>query len=372
MRKYNQNEEDLKLRNNGAEAEQKTTPKRSLGFYRTVLAIATCVTTVTVLLWVGFSSGSYIEDKVGAHKAIVVVVEGLHPEMLEFAAKSNKAPFISELVSHGAVYGPLAVPDSVADQLAAQQTLLTGLTPLQTNVFSSSDFNKFTNVSTFLRIGRESDLKTAIIAPESMYSGQSFENGRCKPLGILDAECVGLACPGNDTASYCNAAWRFKTTEDNNEKTRNEDYIYTKIESATSAKMDVVFVTLSNFAAAGGAAKDLSVNNLAAISEMYVTDTLVGRIASHLAARSAAKRENWLLVLTSDANNAYRKAPYFIANFNEGAPVAVKQPTGTATILDVFPTVMKWLGLSPSNVGRYNGTILGICNQNGRTLLQGC
>ena len=376
MRKYNQDEQDMAVRGaaNGSAAD--APPKRSLGLYRTLLAVAACVATVVLVVWIGWTSGSYVDDKIGAHKAIVIVVEGLHPEMLDFATKSHKAPFITELVSHGAVYGSLAVPSTVADQLAAHQAILTGLTPLQSGVYSSNDFNKYANATSFLRLARNAELKTSLIAPEGLFSGSSFENGRCRPLGVLDAECVGLACPSDDAASYCNANWRFKTSESltsaASSTLRNEDYILSKIEASTSARMDVVYVELSNFAAAGGASKDLSTNSLAAISEMYVTDALVGRIASHLAARSAAKRENWLLFLTSEANNAYRKAPFLIANFNDGAPKAVTQPAAAASILDVYPTIVQWMGLSPYGAAKYNGTILGICAKNGRTLVQGC
>eukprot|EP00744_Colponema_vietnamica_P012168 GILI01017081.1.p1 GENE.GILI01017081.1~~GILI01017081.1.p1 ORF type:complete len:374 (+),score=62.07 GILI01017081.1:136-1257(+) len=373
MRKFLDDEvPGAKIVMNG-ERKQEAPPVRNLGLYRTLIAIVSAVATIIIVICVSITSGgSNIEDR--TKKVVVLVVDSLHPDMLSFAAASNKAPYFSELVSHGSVYGTLSVPDSIQSQIAAQMAILTGLSPIQTQVNSSADFSQLKSFSSFMKLGRNSDVGTTLIAPSSMFStGKNTTDGKCNNLGLLDAECHGFSCASNTTDTsklYCNGLWRFQTCEDSDPETRNEEYIYNHVANAASAGLDLVYVELSNFAS--GSAKDTSTNNLAAISEMYVTDSLIGRIGSLLAHRSGLTAEDWLFVVTSDGNNLYRKSLYFISEFNHGAPVALKQPTGNTTILDVFPTVVEWLKLSTADAALYGGSILGICSQSGRTVAQGC
>lgn len=330
--------------------------------YRGLIGVTAVVAIVVGLLLVSFTSGSD-DGPAGSKvpKAIVVIVPGLNSLVLESAMNSNKAANLAGLISSGAAYGQIST--NVSDTTAALVTILTGTAASFHNVSNSASLGAFkaSTATSFLRFVNEASLKSTLIASANYYSGSTYNtSGQCATVGVLDAECSGLACPSTDSAAFCNSATRVIVSND------DSALMSTTISAAFSTAApgnSLVTIVVDAFTSL----RDLDDNSLRVLSATALLDGVVGQLVLAAAQRSYKADENWLLALVGDGVNSAQKAPLVVAPVSAGSVMRAKAiNTATGNIVDIFPTIASWFNL-PSTSTTVVGAVQGICGD-GRTV----
>lgn len=370
---------------------------------RILIAIVVVILSIILVAVVSYTSGTSYKVAGGqSPRAIVLNIDKLSPVVVEFARNSNKAPYLNELITLGSAYSAVQAgygsvkgtpPTSF---IGAQSALFTGMSESVTGISTSSDLGAMVNHTTFLRAIKAASLDVTAIVPEYTMTKSTTTtdaNGTstttCNNVGILDAECYELACPTGDAAfASCSTTDAFATCATSG--SRVEDFIMSKTAQAMANGKELIYIQLDSYSNTAALDEDLRIGltNLASLSEMYMVDALIGRIANLLASRTAAATENWLFIVTSEGMNAVLKAPLLVSVFATGAPVAVKPiadaihntttEVGTvavhaASTLDVLPTIAKWFDIALEYVssGTFVGASQGLCYK-GALMKNGC
>lgn len=322
--------------------------------FRGLIGVSAVAAIVIGLLLVAATAGSFAGPAGSKQpKAVVVVVPGLNPDVVESAMASYKASSLAGIVTSGAAYGRIAA--NASDTTAALVSLLTGTAIAFHNVTNSSSLNvlKSSDATTFMRYLNQASLKTALVASERFFSGSTYDStGKCSSVGLLDAECVGLACP-TDATAYCNSATRNILS---NQITALMSTTISDAFSTAAPGNSLVTVVVDAFA-------DLrreDDNSLRALSAVSLLDGVIGQIVLAVEQRSYQTQENWLVTVVGDGVHSAQQAPLFVIPVSSGSVIRAS-PINTASgnIVDVFPTIAKWFNLPvfPSVVG----TSQGIC-----------
>ncbi|CUE71558.1 membrane-associated protein, putative [Bodo saltans] len=314
------------------------------------------------LLLVAFTSGSGAGPAGSKQpKAIIVIVPGLNPVVLESALNSNKAANLAGLVTSGAAYGRIA--SNATDPTAALVSLLSGTAASYHNVSSSSALGAFQSsaATSFLRYLNEASLKTTLIASANFYSGSTYNtSGQCSTVGTLDAECAGIACPSDATSAYCNSATRVIV---NNDDTALMSTIISNAFSTAAPGNSLVTIVVDAFSSL----RALDDNSLRALSATALLDGVVGQLVLAAEQRSYKADENWLVTLVGDGVNSAQQAPLFVIPVSAGSVIRAKSiNTATGNIVDIFPTIASWFNL-PTTSSFVVGSVQGICGD-GRTV----
>lgn len=322
--------------------------------YRAILAVGTVVAIIVACITVVLTSGgSTVAGRV-VPKALVVVVPGLNPTVLESAMASNKAPNMAMLAAAGGTYDRVAANSS--DPTASLISLLTGTPVAFHNVTDASRLSAFYNgAPSLLRYAKTASLRTSVIASEKYFSAGGYLAGSatCATVGLLDQECIGAACPNLDSSSYCSALTKIVLPND------ESALMGTTLSTAVQGSLDARELILALVACFEDRRSDDD-NSLRALSNVALLDGVVGQLALVLAQRSYQSSENWLLVVAGDGVNAQQQAPLLVAAYAAGA-VANLNPINSlnGNVVDVFATVQAWFGV-PNPAGVV-GIAQGVC-----------
>ncbi|ORC85854.1 uncharacterized protein TM35_000321690 [Trypanosoma theileri] len=94
-------------------------------------------------------------------------------------------------------------------------------------------------------------------------------------------------------------------------------------------------------------------------AQAFLIDSLIGQVLTFIRDRAYAKKENWLVVGTSDHGGVGKSfghsgdedevVPFFVATYtsNSRGYIKLKPLLRPATHMDTTPTILKWLGLPP-------------------------
>jgi hypothetical protein len=314
------------------------------------------------LLLVAFTSGSGAGPAGSKQpKAIVVIVPGLNPVVLESALNSNKAASLADLITRGAAYGRIAA--NTTDPTAALVSILSGTAANFHNVSSSAGLSAFQSsaAASFLRFLNEASLKTTLIASANFYSGSTYNtSGQCASVGVLDAECTGLACPSGDSTAFCNSATRVIVSNDD---TALMSTIISNAFSTSAPGNSLVTIVVDAFSTL----RAMDDNSLRALSATALLDGVVGQLVLAAAQRSHNANENWLVTIVGDGVNSAQQAPLFVIPVSAGSVIRAKAiNTATGNIVDIFPTITSWFHL-PTASTSVVGSVQGICGD-GRTV----
>ena len=382
-------------------AEVDAAANRVPAIARILIAIAALVISVIMVAIVSGSSGTSYKVVGGqSPRALVINIDQLSPVVLDYARASNKAPYINELITLGSAYASVQAGYSApkgtppTSMLGAQAALLTGVPESVTGITTAANLESMTNFTTFLRAIKSASLDVVSIVPEYTVSKATVvgndTTATCTNVGIFDAECTGLKCPSSVSAP-CSTSDIY-TTSNTIEGGRVEDAIMSKTAHAMSNGKELIYIQLDSYAKTASKSEDLKVGltNMASISEMYMVDAFVGRIAKLIASRTINAAENWLLIITSEGMNSAMKAPLVISVFSTGAPVALNPivdanvtsdaavsaegtPVHAASTLDVLPTIAQWFDIALGYVSKaaYTGVSQAICAK-GTLMKDGC
>eukprot|EP00796_Vickermania_ingenoplastis_P007448 gene7448-5246_t len=282
----------------------------------------------------------------GVPKMVLIVASELSFPALTMARSSEKAPFINELTATGGSFG----------RLNARYT--TGGSPLVKLLTGNEGTSALTlqGEESFLRRLKTAGFKPAIVAPSSYFSATAASApGACPRIGILDTECVGDACPLHNQDAYCNADFKYATCEGMSQLYAGD--VFRGFTQAAESGADVIYIQSEGIPNDGYTPINRPVSNmLERFSYMNLLDSAIGEIALALSQRTSTTNENWLIVLTSEGLNRYNEAPLFISAYSRGMIVQLNPIPATARTVDMFPTVLRWFGLSEGTASD-----MGIC-----------
>eukprot|EP00796_Vickermania_ingenoplastis_P007242 gene7243-5091_t len=298
------------------------------------------------------------EELASTPKMVLIVASELSFPALTMARRSEKTPFINELTATGGSFGRLN---------ARYTTGGSALVKLLTGNEGTSAFT-LQGEESILRRLKTAGFKPAIVAPSSYFSATAASApGACPRIGILDTECVGDACPLHNQDAYCNADFKYATCEGMSQLYAGD--VVRGFTQAAESGADVIYIQSEGIPNDGYTPINRPVSNmLERFSNMNLLDSAIGEIALALSQRTSTTNENWLIVLTSEGLNRYNEAPLFISAYSRGMIAQLNPIPATARTVDVFPTVLRWFGLSEgaaSDMGICsNGIQIKNCNLN--------
>lgn len=308
---------------------------------RTVLITAVVFFLFACLAVVSNSAREAVGDT-GKPKLLLLVAKGLSPTTLQHAMSSNKAPFIRLLSSMGGAYA--AVDATAAASSNRLANLLAGsVSETRTNLAGTTSI---------LGWVKAQDKRTVVAAPPSAWTLRTAGSDTCPQVGLLDSECSGDACPAEKASAYCNANRKFITCDDRAQLYQNEFPL--AFATAMNASADVLYFQSSGVQAAAASALEEAAQER---SEVNLLDAALGRVSLALAMRTAKTTENWLIIVTSDGDNAENQAPLLVAAYTKGDIVQLNAIAGDAKTTDIFNTVKMWFQAKDANKDR----LLGIC-----------
>lgn len=356
--------------------------------YRTCLPIGVVILAVATVIIVAATSSSSKVQGGKTPQVAVIVVEGLKGTTATAAFASNKMPNLQRLATEGVA---AVCPTSTAATCARTQSgsrvspygawtgtpglvsLLTGVDAQKHTVFNDSSLPAFANSKyiTFLRKAKQSEARVAVIAPRTHFSQATVAEGGakaaasgCTRLGLLDVECFGVGC--SEGSPTCNSNTRYAYDSD------TDADVVAVATSAMQSGADVVYVHFTSANAAAVASGDYSEASNAYMSALYMIDATIGQLVEVIVGRTATANENWLVVVTSDHGGA-RGVPgvstidedenvgFAMAAYRSGAALVLRPLQGRPSVMDVFPTVLKWLGIDVPATGT-DGAVQGICS----------
>ncbi|KPI83883.1 hypothetical protein ABL78_7081 [Leptomonas seymouri] len=308
---------------------------------RTILITAVVFLLLACLAVVSNSARDAVSDN-GNPKLVLIVAKGLSPTVVSHAMKSNKAPFIRLLNATGGSYA--SVDASYAASSNRMVNLLTGSSEEAKGSLWGS-----TSILGWLKTQKK---KVVVAAPSSCWSLGTAGANPCTRVGLLDTECSADACPEEKKSAYCNADRKFITCDDHAQLYQDE--LPTAFQRATNMSADALYFQISGISEAASGDLEASTKEL---SEMNLLDAAVGRIALALSIRTSKTNENWLVIVTSDGDNAEQKAPLLVAAYTKGELVQLNSIAADARTSDVFNTVKMWFQSKAADRNR----LLGIC-----------
>lgn len=320
-----------------------------------------CISSLVVLLLacllVIYNTAQDYEDEeaMEASPKLVFIVAGdiSYPALL-LARSSGKTPFIRQLLATG----------SVLERLEARLGTGSSLVKLLTGEVNTTSLTLEGHLS-FLRAVKEAGFKPALIASSSYYSATEGDTvGECPHIGLLDTECVGSSCPGENSAAYCNAAMKYVTCSGVGQYLTDDAFV--GFEKAVENGADLIYIQAEGLLSDGYTLANRPPKEmLERVSKINLLDGLIGKMALALSQRTSRLNENWLITLVSEGDNAYQQSPLFMAAYSKGMVVKLKrfEENEEKSIAHIFPTVLKWFNMEmPSSSSALSGIDpVGIC-----------
>lgn len=287
-----------------------------------------------------------------APKMVIVVAGDLSYPAVALAKRSEKAPFIHQLVATGGSLGKLQAKYETGG--SALVKLLTG--DNATNALTLE------GQQSFLRRVKEAGYKPAIVAPPSYWSATATDAlGACPRVGLLDTECSGMACPGQNADAYCNTAFKYTTCE--GVAQFFADDVVQGFRRAAESGADLIYIQAEGIQSDLYDSQERPISSmLERFSNISLLDSFMGEIALSLTQRTSTVNENWLMALTSEGQNNYFQAPLFISVYSRGMTAQLRNIPETAKTTDIVPTVLRWFDVSQTE-----DDVVGICS-NGKKI----
>lgn len=310
---------------------------------RTVIVTALIFLLIACLAVVSSTAQEYEgpEDTTSQPKMVMIVADGLTPDIMENSLRSNKAPFTRLLNSSGGIYGYLSTPAGTGSPLVR---LLTGTANTASATLSGA--------TSFLGVLKKYGKKPVVLAPTSYWSSNQIGSGTaCTHVGLFDSECNGTECPADNENAYCNAFYKIIACDGSAELYRED--IIKAFQKTVEISADILYVQLSNFMKEESASVNYS-SVLQLYSEMNLIDGAMGQLVLSLAERTRATTENWLIVVTGSGARA-TQTPMVMAAYSRGQLLQLND-LGRASTTDIYNTVLRWFGVSTAE-----DNLIGIC-----------
>ena len=345
--------------------------------YLTIGIATGCV--VLLLLFIVNGSGS--ARATGARgKAVVFMFEGLKATAFEeLGVRGNRAPNIRALLENGGQHAVCLGPQDPMccragdeprtlggsfkwDAAPGLLSALTGVAASKHRVANNSRaaMERYVNVAeqfpTVLKQLKDAGKRVAAVGSSSLLTSIGA-GGACSAAGVLDYECGATVLQQRClSADSCNLDTRTSLAT-----TASGTQEWDAVEDAArfiEANADVIVVHLNrlNIAATQRVGGDFSVESDPYAAQLYLTDSVVGKILAQLKKRAGgSSQENWLVLGVSDhggANgvsgttpNADELVAFFAASLGQTGAYHLRQPELPVRQTDVAPTLLTWFGL---------------------------
>lgn len=352
--------------------------------YRTCIPIAVVAICLIILIVVALTSAHGHVAGGKTPQALVFIVEGVKATTMNAAMASNKMTNIQHLAEEGGIVascpsslaptcartqsGPRVSPYGAWSRLPGLASILTGVDSPKHNVYNDSSIQTFaqSSIPSFLKLAKARQVKIAMIGAPSIYSLGTYDvmGKSCSQLGLFDVECFGLGCGA--VAPTCNMDSRYAYNSD-----QDPDVAFVAA-AAMEEGFDVIVVHVQSPNLAALATQDYSEASYPYLSALYRMDALVGQLIETIVARTITANENWLSVVVSD-HGGVSGAPgintvdedevvgFAIGAYRNGLAIQLHPFVGVPRVFDVFPTVLRWLGVDYSNIN-VDGVVQGICS----------
>ncbi|KAK7200785.1 hypothetical protein NESM_000136800 [Novymonas esmeraldas] len=307
---------------------------------RTVLITAVVFLLLACLAVMSNAAREAVGDR-RTPKMVMIVVKGLSPTSVSRAMKSNKSPFMRLLSISGGQYASIAANYTTTNPLV---NLLTGS--------ATAAGDTLNGAGSILKWLKDQSKHVVVAAPGAYWSAGEAGASPCPKIGLLDTECSAQACPAVDANAYCNAARKYITCDDRAQLFNDE--ILLAFGKTLNHSADALYFQVSSLAEATANKAELAVQEL---SDVNLLDSVVGRIALALSRRTTVESENWLVLITSDGDNAEKAAPLLAVVYTNGQLVQLNSIAASASTTDVANTIKHWF----NGKGTNQASLLGIC-----------
>ncbi|RNF16086.1 arylsulfatase G [Trypanosoma conorhini] len=373
------------------------------------------------LLGVGLTSGRG-QDLKGVPRAVLFIVEGFKGRTFDELLEGQRLPHIRRMLlqQHG-VYAAcaslrdarcaraaLAVDEATGEPFvsagAGLASILTGVSPRRHRVLNDSraSYGAFAATSlqfpsVALRVTRAGGRAAAIGGPR-LLNGLNASTGQCSVPGLLDAECAGAGAAAAAAAApaparapdatagdappamsclhqrSCNLFRRVLTLTSGRGGSEERQFTHelTELfgapgdegqEAGNSFDNSLLIFNFNALALRAGdpALPDFTYEpgSLEYAAQAFLTDSLIGQVLALVQQRARFRKENWLVVGTSNHGGAGKSfgrfgdedelVPFFLATYttNSRGYRRLRPLTQPVTHLDAAPTILQWLGLAP-------------------------
>lgn len=359
---------------------------------RAVAPLFTVISTLILLVWVGMTSGTYSGSS--TPKVALVVFEGLRGDLFQQTLiAEGKLPFLKALLqpdvsSYATCVGiddPLCARTQTGAGFGAGYTfgaapgiasILTGVNSQRHMVTNDTTMTAYaTTAATYPSLPmhlKSKGMKTAAVGTSKLLTTLA-DDGTCSAFGVLDYECGVDLVQRCFRASACNLDARVLTPTTIIMGEEEINMVHGIRDALVEDPSLLIFHTSKLARGAAdpsrpGFSYDMSSQEY--MAELYQLDAVIGQLVAELRARGQMYRENWLLVGTS-AHGGYGKntgtitgwdeiIPFFVAPLTSAA-IRLNPLASPASQMDVYPTVLQWLGVAgPANV-TFDGQVQGIC-----------
>jgi hypothetical protein len=334
----------------------------------------------------------------GVPRVAVVVLEGFKGTSFDQLMALDKLPNIAYLAAQGTRSMCTSVDDARCARtqsgliLGPQFTWASGpgLASILTGVNADKhlvgndtfdDYSKFAKTSqtypTMLATARANGFTTQVIGASHLLTSPSTSSqaAPCTLLGVADFECGTDAVGRCSQTTTCNINQRVPTVPVTDflgtEETALETLIAAAFSAGTIADLMVIHSNklsrLATDASIPTATFDASSPEYAA--EAYVLDSIVGQLSAYITQRVVHHQENWLVLLTSDHGGVGKGfgsntdqdevIPFVVATLTANGNLMLNTLKTPTTQMDVAPTVLSWLGLTPTGM---DGSVQAICS----------
>lgn len=358
---------------------------------RAIAPIFASIGTIILLLWIGLSSGTYTGGS--APKVALVVFEGLRGDLFQQALIADgKLPFLKALlqpdVSSYATCVGVDDPNCARTQSGSSfgagytfgaapgiASILTGVNSQRHAVTNNSVMTAYAKTAvsypSLPMHLRSKGLRTAAVGTAKLLTTLA-DDGTCSSFGVLDYECGVDLVQRCFRSSACNLDARVLTpmTAAFGEEEINMGQGIT--DALAEDPSLLIFHTSKLARGAADASRPAFSYDLSSaeyMAELYQLDAVIGQLTTELRTRAQMYRENWLLIGTS-AHGGKGKVtgtvagwdeiiPFFVAPLT-AAPIKLNPLASPASQMDVYPTVLQWLGVEGPNV-TFDGQVQAIC-----------
>lgn len=320
--------------------------------------IASLVVLLLACLLVIYNTAQEYEDENemdAAPKMVFIVAGDISYPAAFLARASGKLPFMRQLLATGSIF----------EKLNSNLSSGSALVKVLTGEINTTSLTLEGHLS-FLRAVKEAEFKPALIASSSYFSATEGDTvGDCSHVGLLDTECVGSSCPGQNSAAYCNAAVKYATCSGINQYLTDD--LFKGFKKAVENGADLIYIQADGLLNDGYTLVNRPPKEmLERFSKINLIDGLIGKVALSISKRTSTINENWLITMVSAGDNSYDQSPLFMAAYSKGMIVKLQQfaENELKTIANIFPTVLKWFSIElPSSSQTTNvAEAVGICS----------
>ena len=203
-------------------------------------------------------------------------------------------------------------------------------------------------------IATKAGIKVAAFGGSSLLTSID-DTGKCGGYGVLDFECGVLSAQRCTAQQTCNLNRRFSYPTTNG--AINQEDMVDDIARVVDDDVGLLIVHLNrlNFAATQKPGGRFESASMPYSAQIYLTDSIVGRVVSMISRTISRRRENWLIMGVSDHGglvSSYGTNPdddevvaFFLSTLTMQGTTLLDFPSQPTTQMDVAPTLLHWLGV---------------------------